>query len=478
MLFPNRTDGRSFMKIRILIVDDDAAFTRDLAALLGSRYHVSIENSAARAEQSLKEADPDVVLLDLMLDNGHSGLDLISAFKAWSPLLPIIMITDYSSVDTAIEAMKRGATDYISKTPNISELEYLLERATQTVRREQERDIINHEVKQPYSHFIGNSPAMNRLRERIRLTALNLNTVLITGESGVGKELVARQLHYASDRRDHPFVAINCAAIPSELLESELFGYEKGAFTGAQKRKLGKFELASDGVLFLDEISELSPEAQVKLLRVIQEREFTRVGGNENVRTGAKIIAATNRNLVELVQARRFREDLYYRLDVIPLDVAPLRQRKDDIPDLARHFLREICAEMKVPQKEFSDDSLQRLLSFDWPGNVRQLKNYIIRAAILCTDNLITPEFIDVPQIAPSPAETSIPVAGPVPSSWAEMDEMRRQAMSDAGREVEKRYIEQLLKEFNGNVSQAAAHAGINRSNLHKMIRRCGIQEP
>ena len=459
--------------MKLLIIDDDKIFAQDLAVMLGSEYKCSIESNGKLVQEALQKNDPDLILLDLMLDDGISGLDLIKEIKQWSALIPIIMITDYSSIDTAIEAIKRGAFNYISKTPSLTELRFVLQQAVKNVRKEEEQHAIIDEINRPYNTIIGNSNIMQELQKKIRLYAENLNTILITGESGVGKELVARQLHNNSDRKHQPFIAINCAAIPSELLESELFGHEKGAFTGASKRKLGKFELAGEGILFLDEISELSPDAQVKILRVIQEREFNRVGGNENIPSKAKLIAATNKDLQVLVQSGRFREDLYYRLDVIPIVVPPLRERKEDIAELGEHFLRESCSEMKVGLKSFNEDSVIKLQNYDWPGNVRQLKNFITRAAILCRDDIISSEFIDIPETSSSKNSNNELLE--IPTTRSEMELLRKEAMDRAGRGVEQRYLHALLTQFDGNVSKAADHAGINRTNLHKMMKRCGM---
>ena len=312
---------------------------------------------------------------------------------------------------------------------------------------------------------------MQKLKETISLFATNNNTVLITGESGVGKELVARQIHFQSDRKKKPFVAINCAAIPKELLESELFGYERGAFTGASTRKLGKFELAFDGVLFLDEIAELDFTAQVKLLRVLQEKEFDRVGGTASIKTQARIIAATNKNLASLVKEGKFREDLFYRLNVLPIHVPPLRERKEDLTELIIHFAKTASIEMKVLFNGFSTEAMDVLKAYDYPGNIRELQNFITRAVLLAKGETINTEHLILQQLNESKSVLQL-----IPETWEEMDELRKAAADNASRIVEKQFIENLLKKFNGNISQAALHIGINRTNLHKMIKKCEIK--
>ena len=319
--------------------------------------------------------------------------------------------------------------------------------------------------------MLGNGPAMQKLKETISLFATNNNTVLITGESGVGKELVARQIHFQSDRKKKPFVAINCAAIPKELLESELFGYERGAFTGASTRKLGKFELAFDGVLFLDEIAELDFTAQVKLLRVLQEKEFDRVGGTASIKTQARIIAATNKNLASLVKEGKFREDLFYRLNVLPIHVPPLRERKEDLTELIIHFAKTASIEMKVLFNGFSTEAMDVLKAYDYPGNIRELQNFITRAVLLAKGETINTEHLILQQLNESKSVLQL-----IPETWEEMDELRKAAADNASRIVEKQFIENLLKKFNGNISQAALHIGINRTNLHKMIKKCEIK--
>ena len=316
---------------------------------------------------------------------------------------------------------------------------------------------------------------MQEVREKIELSAQSLNTVLITGESGVGKEIVARQIYYKSKRSEQAFIAINCAAISPNLIESELFGHEKGAFTGADQRKIGKFEIASNGILFFDEIAELDQNAQVKLLRVIQEKEYERVGGTSVLTTDAKIIAATNRNLEKMVSDGQFRKDLFYRLDVFPIYVPPLRERKSDIPQLSDYFLLDIANEMKIPKKKITDDAIDMLMDYDWPGNVRELRNYLTRAVILSRDEEVITVKHFKQKLTQGYPEDDIQL-DKIPETWWEMDEMRKEAAEKAKRSVERLFLTRLLEKFDGNITRAAEFCGLNRTNFHKMVKRCNIR--
>jgi two-component system, NtrC family, response regulator AtoC len=460
------------VKPQLLIIDDNKEFVNDFILILEKDFNCSSAYNGKDGLTLILHESPDIVLLDLMLGDNTNGLQILKQIRNEDEDLPVIMITDYASVDTAVEAMRFGAFDYISKTPNLKELKFVIEKALQQRINSSRTKSFEEETIKHYAKMLGNSSAMQKLKETITLFATNNNTVLITGESGVGKELVARQIHLQSDRKKKPFVAINCAAIPRELLESELFGHERGAFTGANARKLGKFELAMDGVLFLDEIAELDLTAQVKLLRVLQEKEFDRVGGTVSIKTQARIIAATNKNLTTLVKEGKFREDLFYRLNVLPIRVPPLRERKEDIEELSLHFAKTGSIEMKVHFKGFDEDAINMLQDYDYPGNIRELQNFIIRAVLLAKGDFIKPDHLFHHNINESPDIKSIKI----PDTWEEMDELRRITSDNASRMIEKLFIEKLLKKFNGNVSQAAVHIGINRTNLHKMIKKCDIK--
>lgn len=458
------------MKYRLLIIDDDQDFIDDLTLILQKTYLVEACVHPETGIKAVRENSPDIVLLDLMFENATmNGLDVLQRIRLLDENLPVIMITDYGSIDTAVEAMRLGADDYMSKSPHLSELNLIIERALRNRKRRLQSRSLQEESQKPFHVMIGESRAIKHVLELIELMAGNLNPVLITGESGTGKELVARQIHSRSTRRNQPFIAVNCAAIPKDLLESELFGYEKGAFTGANSRKLGKFEIASEGVIFFDEIAELSMSAQVKLLRVLQEKEFSRVGGNATIQTDARIIVATNSDLGELVQQGKFREDLFYRLDVLRIVTPPLRERTDDIPLLADHFLNQACDDMKIPRKGIDPSVMNSLVRYHWPGNVRELRNCMTRAAIL-TRGAIVVAMEDL-------VRTSSGSTAAVPGTMNELDRLRREAADEARHAVERRFVQYLLDQNAGNVSKAARQVGMNRTNFHKMMKRCGLDE-
>ncbi|MCF8241706.1 MAG: sigma-54 dependent transcriptional regulator [Melioribacteraceae bacterium] len=462
------------MKTSLLIIDDDKEFVSDFMLLLESDYECIHTTDPAKGLEMLNTKSPDVILLDLMLGQGVSGLDILKKIQTIDEDIPVIMITDYGSIDTAVDAIHLGAFDYISKTPNLNELKIIIEKSISRKNLVFKNRSLEIELNRSFDNIIGSSSAIQSVKEKIKLFSQNDNIVLITGESGVGKELVARQIHQKSNRRTKPFIAINCAAIPKELTESELFGHEKGSFTGADKRKLGKFELALDGTIFLDEIAELELSAQVKLLRILQEKEFERVGGTTTIKTAARVIAATNRDLKSLLKEGRFREDLYYRLDVLPILVPPLRDRKDDIPNLTDYFTKKYCIDLKIDEKFFDDDAKKKLMNYNWPGNIRELQNYITRTLLITKGKLITADKIELTKENNNVNEIGF---DKIPETWEEMDEMRKDAADRASRTVEKIFLENLLKRFDGNISKAAEHIGINRTNLHRMIKKCNLGE-
>lgn len=459
------------MKPTLLLIDDDESFLNDFSLLRAQEFHCLLAKTPADGMRMMSEKNPDLILLDLMLGNGVHGLDVIKELQKTDAAVPIVIFTDFASIDSAVEAIKSGAVDYLPKTASIKELRLVVEKAlAQRLAREQ-RQTLEEEIEKPYDEMIGQSAALMSVKEKIHLFSMTDSNVLIVGESGVGKELVARQIHRRGTRTGKPFVAVNCPAIPRELIESELFGHEKGSFTGAVQRRIGKFELAADGTLFLDEIADLALDAQVKLLRVLQEKEFNRVGGISTLRSQARVIAATNRNLEELVERKLFREDLFYRLNVLPILVPPLRDRREDIPLLFNHLVAFTARELKVPVLPVDDDALEVVRSYRWPGNVREVQN--IAARLLITrgkENRITKENV-IALIGFGGASEN----RTVPETWKEMDALRTEMMNNAGREVERTFIEHLLRRFEGNISRAAKHIGINRNNLHKLMKKCGI---
>ena len=459
------------MKTSILIVDDDKQFVKELVFMLDNDFSCFTAYDSNEALAKIKSVQPDIVLLDLMLGD-ESGINLLKQIKLIEDDLPIIMITEYASVNTAVDAMRSGAEDYISKTPNLGELKILVERALKKKIDKLKEQTLNEEIKKGFSRIVGSSKAVQEIKSKIDLIAKTNNTVLITGESGTGKELIARSVHEKSSRRNEIFVAVNCPALPDNLIESELFGHEQGAFTGAIKKKLGKFEIATQGTIFLDEIGDLKPNVQVKLMRVLQEKEFERVGGNKQIFTNARVIAATNQPLDELVKSGEFRKDLYYRLDVFPIHAEPLRNRKEDIPELVDYFASSISRELNVKNPGFSEESMECLIEYDWHGNIRELINYITRTIILCGGKTITPELLHHTLFGQIKEKFTVK---DIPLKWEEMDKMRKEAAAQASRDIEAEFAKRLLKKFDGGVSKAADYAGMDRTNLHRIIKRCGL---
>ena len=458
------------MKKLILIIDDDPDFTSDIKLLLKKYFNTISAETIREGMELLQTKSPDLILLDLMLRNGESGLSAIDLFKMEDENIPIIMVTDYSSVDTAIKAIKKGAYNYVAKTTKISELRIQINKALEHRSMTLGSNALKDYVDSNFKELIGETAIMKRLKEQINLFADNNSSLLIYGESGTGKELVTRRIHKQSARADKPFIAVNCAAIPKDLLESELFGHEKGAFTGAISRKLGKFELATGGTLFLDEIGELDLKAQVTLLRVLQEKEFNRVGGASLIKTDARIIAATNRKLEDLVRSGEFREDLYYRLEILRIEVPPLRERKHDIPLLVKHFVKIASQEAKVPIKNFADESLDLFMDYDWPGNIRELYNFIMRAVVLSQFN--NEILLNIPDRQKIGDVNFLHSSNTTIETWQEMIDERKKAADRASRQVEKSFIDSVLKKYDNNITKASSNLGIDRTTLHKTIKR------
>ena len=386
----------SNLKKRVLLIDDEIRVRASLKAVLEPTYEVI---QAADAQEGLdlfhKEA-PHLLLLDVLLP-GTDGLSVLQTLRAEQNPTPVIMLTGTKSVKTAVDAMKLGAADYLSKPFDVDELRIIVDRALNSQELEREVKQLRAQVTQRYAchNLIGKSRSMQEIYGKIEQVADSRTTVLIMGESGTGKELVAKALHYNSGRRDRPFIALNCAALPETLIESELFGHEKGSFTDATARRVGQFELANSGTLFLDEIGDLSAMTQAKLLRVLQEREFIRIGGGHTIKVDVRIVAATNKNLEELVRKGQFREDLYYRINVIALHLPPLRERGEDIPLLAKYFLSKRIEEEGRPSQEFSKDAVELLSHYSWPGNVREMENIIEQAFIWSKgSDHVTPEHL------------------------------------------------------------------------------------
>ncbi len=376
---------------KILVVDDEMAIVQSIRMLLKDSYEIVSASSAEEAIDLFRRERPDLIILDIIMP-GISGLEVLKIIREHDLLVPVIVLTATKMVKPAVEAMKVGATDYITKPFDIEELRLIIRKSFKTSSLEREVKYLRSELDNrcKFQNIIGKSKAMREIYSKIEQIADTKHTVLITGESGTGKELVASALYFTSSRRDKPYVAINCAAIPDNLMESELFGFEKGAFTDAQVRKAGQFELANGGTLFLDEVGDLTSNTQAKLLRVIQEREFTRLGGVKPTKVDVRIIAATNHDLAVAIKNGRFREDLYYRINVISIHLPPLRERREDIPLLTQYFSDKISEENGIKPKVFSTDATEMMMRYDWPGNIRELYNLIEQVSAFSDKEIIT----------------------------------------------------------------------------------------
>jgi two-component system nitrogen regulation response regulator GlnG len=417
---------------------------------------------------------------------GLSGLDLLDQIRELKNELLVVIMTAEASMKNAVEAMKRGAYDYITKPFDLDVIDAIIEKIDKAREMTSQVTLLKEELKDRYQlekTIIGNSPAMRDIYKTIGKVAPSDITVLIQGESGTGKELIARAIHFNSKRLGKPFIAINCAAIPKELLESELFGFEKGAFTGAVERKLGKFEQANGGTIFLDEIGDMPLDLQAKILRVLQEKEVTRTGGNQSITVDTRIVAATNQDLEVLVREKAFREDLYYRLNVVPINLVSLRERKEDIPLLVEYFLKKACSEMELPTKQCAPDTLALLSAYSWPGNVRELENTIKRAVILSSDPLLTVgDFSGLRTHITSPSrneELSLEalVEMKLRSSLGNLEKMESGDLYGLILEqMERPLIRFVLEKTRGNQVKAAEILGINRNTLRKKIQELEIE--
>ena len=449
----------------ILVVDDDPNHLKTLQTIVRSwGYLVSVADDGAKAIENVQERSFALILMDVRMAQ-MNGIEALRRIKRYNPAIPILIMTAYSSVDSAVEALKAGAYDYLTKPLDFEVLKISLSRALEHSGLKAENATLKSKLRADYEleNIVGKSRPMKELVEMLAMVAPSEATVLITGESGTGKELIAKSIHHNSSRKDHPLVVVNCAALTETLLESELFGHEKGAFTGADKRREGRFMLADRGTIFLDEIGETSAAMQAKLLRVIQEREIQRVGGEVTLSVDVRILTATNRNLEEEVKNGRFREDLFYRLNVVTLRIPPLRERQDDIPLLAQHFLEKYVKKNHKQVKGFSPLAMHMLLQYPWPGNIRELENAIERAVILLLDEHITDK--DLPStITEAYAERSDWVAPPTPVTANRPLE-----------EIEKEAILATLEDNGGNKSETARRLGINRKTLHKKLKEYAI---
>jgi DNA-binding NtrC family response regulator len=450
-----------------LLVVEDEKNTRDgLRRYFEGKFDIYLAADVAAAMNLLETQPVDVLLTDLRLTGGSEGLDLLSRAHSLPRPPVMVLMTAYGSEKVAVQAMKRGAYDYITKPLDLEKLDAMLARALHSRTVETENRLLREELDKKFGleQIIGNSPAMVEVYDRIRQVAPTRATVLIEGESGTGKELVAQALHRLSTRRNARFVAVHCAALSPQLLESELFGHEKGAFTGAMERRVGRFEEADHGTIFLDEIGEIDAATQVKLLRVLGENVIQRVGSNQTIKVDARVIAATNRKLDAMVREGKFREDLFYRLDVVPIHLPPLRERREDIPLLVDAFLKEFARANQRNVTGFSADAHEALQKYAWPGNVRQLRATIERAVVLCRGERIG--LRDLP-----PEVQGKPGPGDIASHGPQEGDSGLAAGNLNLEEMEKSFIQRALKLTQGNVTEAAKMLGISRRTLHRKIK-------
>jgi DNA-binding NtrC family response regulator len=451
--------------MNILLVDDEASQRSVLSGYLKKKRHVITEaENVAQAIKYFKSHTIDVVLTDFQMPNG-TGLDLIKSVRNIHAQTAFIIMTAFGTIEGAVAAMREGAFDYLTKPINLDELDLLLRHIEEMQLLRSENQILREQLTEKYSFsgIISQSQDMEQVLNTAARVAQSTASVLIRGESGTGKELIAKVIHFASDRRNKPFIAVNCAALNENLLESELFGHEKGAFTGADKQRRGRFELADGGTIFLDEIGDISPATQVKLLRVLQEQQFERVGGSETLSVNVRILAATNINLEEAISNGTFREDLFYRLNVVTIEIPPLHKRREDIAPLLDHFLRRFTKENKRKKLSISKEAMDALLRYDYPGNVRELENIVQRSVIMSRGEHIT--IADLPQVLRvSTKETSLPSIKSDLSLTEQVDQL------------EKDLIFEALRSYANNQSKAAKALGLSERNLRYRLKKWGVK--
>ncbi len=468
---------------RILVADDEQSITWVLSRALAKKgFSVDIVNDGTEAKLRVEREKYDLALLDIKMP-GISGLELLAEFRQQYPDMMVVIMTAESTMKNAVEAMRLGAYDYLTKPFDLDALDAIILKAQTASAANAELKQLKKELRDHYHldrSIIGQSQPMQEIYKLLGRVAPTDVTVLITGESGTGKELLARAIHFNSPRMGKAFLALNCAAIPGELLESELFGHEKGAFTGATERKIGKFEQASGGTLFLDEIGDMPLDLQAKLLRVLQEKEITRTGGNSAIAVDVRIVAATNQHLETQVRERQFREDLYYRLNVVPIHIPPLRERRSDIPLLVDYFIPRACQELNVQTQGCTREAMAMLMQHDWPGNIRELENSLRRAALLSTDALLIPD--DFPGLRSDSDTTEVDeslealIAKKLRNSFAQMDVQELNNLYEmVMHQMERPLIRIILEKTRCNQVRAAEILGINRNTLRKKIQVLGI---
>jgi DNA-binding NtrC family response regulator len=458
-------------KNSILVVEDEVKMQRILEVNLRDKYTVLLASNGQEALDIVRRGDVSLILTDMKMP-GKDGLSLLHDVKAFAQDIPVVLITAYGTIESAIQAMKEGAYDYILKPLKMEEIEVVIEKALVHASLLDENRSLREELRSTYGfdNIISINQKMLKILELIGQIANSKATVLLQGESGTGKELVARAIHYNSRRSKGPFIVVNCSAIPGELLESELFGYEKGAFTGATRVKLGSFELADTGTLFLDEIGEMQKELQVKILRALEGYRFMRIGGTEYIDVDVRVITASNRDLKEAVAVGDFREDLYYRLNVVCINLPPLRERREDVPLLATHFMEKYKGEGKVQVKGITEEALKVLEQYHWPGNVRELENCVLRAMVLAkTDR------VDVGNLP----EEVIKGAGiwevQTPLNVEELKTLKKKERARVMTQIEREFIGEALRRNQGNVSRSAQDVGMDRRQFQNLIKKYGI---
>ena len=460
---------------QIIVIDDEKVIRDGCRLVLSEVGHtVDISSTGQEGLDAARQGQYELVLLDLKLPDAE-GMDLLKLLRHERPRLAVIVMTGYSSVQTAVAAMKLGAYDYLAKPFSDDQLVLAVEKAISAKRLTEENLVLRKQICAmfDFSNIVGENQKLLQIFEEVRRAAPTDTTILLQGESGTGKELFAKAIHAHSNRSTRQLIVVDCSTFTSSLMESELFGHTKGAFTGAVQDKAGIFEVANGGTLFLDEIANLAWEIQAKLLRVMESHEFKQVGGNRTHKSDMRIIAATNQDLQAMVEQGNFRNDLFYRINVFPITIPPLRDRRDDIPKLAYHFLRRYCSEMGRRIQGFSDDALQLLVNYDWPGNIRELKNVVERLVILADEKILDQVHII--------SNLQFPEGkGPetVPQTWTDLKNIKRLVLKKNYEPMEKAFLQTALDTAHGNISQAAQHVGIQRSNFSALMKKHNIENP
>jgi len=464
------------MSASILVVDDEEAIVSSLSSILEDEgYEVSVAKSGTEALKIYTTDPPDLMLLDIWMPD-MDGLETLRRIKELVPTAQVMMMSGHGSIETAVKAIKLGAYDYIEKPLSLENVTLRVKHALEQYRLEEENRSLRTKVQRKFE-LVGQSPAMHQLRQLIDTAGPTNSRVLIGGENGTGKELVARAIHVQSARADHPFVAVNCAAIPETLIESELFGHEKGSFSGATSMKRGQFEQADGGTLFLDEIGDMSLSTQAKVLRALQEQQFTRVGGTKLMKVDVRVLAASNKDLLKEIEKGSFREDLYYRLNVVPIVVPPLRERREDIPLLIRHFMKVHAEEQGLRVKEVTPEAMNVFQQYEWPGNIRELRNLIERLMIMVPGGVIDTAQANMSlQVKTSSTATSAGTVAPAAPAASPLFTQPFESLRDARNAFEKEYIARKLREHHWNISRTAEDLKIERSHLHRKIKLLDVE--